>query len=175
MEPKLQHDPKVEQANNPNRQFDQANAGGPKITVVTGMLLGALVGGLLALLSTSNRENTKQSFSSAKSSVGGLVDTVKQDPAGKASQVIDQVKSASGIIQEVATDVQNVYEKVAGEVDTVKEDVNKVVGTAQEAKSDLQSIGEKVVDAKDTALGQETSSDTSSSNNESSNDNKTQA
>ncbi|UTT43951.1 hypothetical protein [Exiguobacterium aurantiacum] len=175
MEPKLQHDPKVEQANHPNRQFDQSNAGGPKITVVTGMLLGALVGGLLALLSTSNRENTKQSLSTAKSSVGGLVDTVKQDPAGKASQVIDQVKSASGIIQEVATDVQNVYEKVAGEVDTVKEDVNKVVGTAQEAKSDLQNIGEKVVEAKDTALGQENSSDTSSSKNESSNDNKTQA
>ncbi|ERG68289.1 hypothetical protein [Exiguobacterium chiriqhucha] len=155
MEPKLQHDPQVEQANHPNRQFEQTNTGGPKITVVTGMLLGALVGGLLALLSTSNRENTKQSFSSAKSSVGGLVDTVKQDPAGTASQVIGQVKAATEVIQDVATDVQNVYEKVAGEVDTVKQDVNKVVGTAQEAKSDLQSIGEKVVEAKDTALGKE--------------------
>lgn len=155
MEPKLQHDPQVEQANHPNRQFEQTNTGGPKITVVTGMLLGALVGGLLALLSTSNRENTKQSFSSAKSSVGSLVDTVKQDPAGTASQVIGQVKAATEVIQDVATDVQNVYEKVAGEVDTVKQDVNKVVGTAQEAKSDLQSIGEKVVEAKDTALGKE--------------------
>lgn len=155
MEPKLQHDPQVEQANHPNRQFEQTNTGGPKITVVTGMLLGALVGGLLALLSTSNRENTKQSFSSAKSSVGGLVNTVKQDPAGTASQVIGQVKAATEVIQDVATDVQNVYEKVAGEVDTVKQDVNKVVGTAQEAKSDLQSIGEKVVEAKDTALGKE--------------------
>lgn len=155
MEPKLQHDPQVEQANHPNRQFEQTNTGGPKITVVTGMLLGALVGGLLALLSTSNRENTKQSFSSAKSSVGGLVDTVKQDPAGTASQVIGQVKAATEVIQDVATDVQNVYEKVAGEVDTIKQDVNKVVGTAQEAKSDLQSIGEKVVEAKDTALGKE--------------------
>lgn len=175
MEPKLQHDPHAEQANNPNRQFEQPNSGGPKINVVTGMLLGALVGGLLALLSTSNRETTKQSLSSAKSSVSGLVDTVKEDPVGKASQVIDQVKSASGLIQEVATDVQHVYEKVAGEVDTVKQDVNKVVGTAQEAKSDLQSIGEKVVEAKDTALGQETSSDTSSNQSESSNDNKPQA
>ncbi|MDL5376756.1 hypothetical protein ACNOIU_05045 [Exiguobacterium mexicanum] len=155
MEPKLQHDPQVEQANHPNRQFEQTSTGGPKITVVTGMLLGALVGGLLALLSTSNRENTKQSFSSAKSSVGGLVDTVKQDPAGTASQVIGQVKAATEVIQDVAIDVQNVYEKVAGEVDTVKQDVNKVVGTAQEAKSDLQSIGEKVVEAKDTALGKE--------------------
>ncbi|MEW8968359.1 MULTISPECIES: hypothetical protein [Exiguobacterium] len=154
MQPPLQHDSHATQANNPNRQFDHESSNGPKINVVTGMLLGALVGGLLALLSSSNRENTKQSFSSAKASVGGLVETVKEDPAGKASQVIDQVKAASGIIQEVATDVQNVYEKVAGEADTVKQDVNKVVETAQEAKSDLQSIGEKVVEAKDTALGQ---------------------
>lgn len=175
MEPKLQHDPQVDQANHPNRQFDSGESSGPRITLVRGILLGAVVGGALALLSSSNRQNTKQSLTTAKSSVGGLVSEVAKDPSGKASQVIDQVKSASGIIQEVATDVQNVYEKVAGEVDTVKEDVNKVVGTAQEAKSDLQSIGEKVVDAKDTALGQETSSDTSSSNNESSNDNKTQA
>lgn len=157
MEPTLQNDPHAASANNPNRQFDQTNSGGPKINVVTGMLLGALVGGLIALLSSSNRETTKQSLTNAKSSVGGLVDTIKEDPAGKASQVIEQVKSASGMIQEVSTDVQNVYEKVVGEVDTVKEDVNKVVETAQEAKSDLQDIGEKVVEAKDTALGNETS------------------
>lgn len=155
MQPPLQNDPHAANTNNPNRQFDQIDSGGPKITVVTGMLLGALVGGLLALLSSSNRETTKQSLTNAKSSVGGLVDTIKEDPAGKASQVIGQVKAASGVIQEVATDVQNVYEKVAGEVDTVKQDVNKVVETAQEAKSDLQSIGEKVVEAKDTALGQD--------------------
>ncbi|TCI61605.1 MULTISPECIES: YtxH domain-containing protein [Exiguobacterium] len=155
MEPTLQNDPHAANANNPNRQFDQTNSGGPRINVVTGMLLGALVGGLIALLSSSNRETTKQSLTNAKSSVGGLVDTIKEDPAGKASQVIEQVKSASGMIQEVSTDVQNVYEKVVGEVDTVKEDVNKVVETAQETKSDLQDIGEKVVEAKDTALGNE--------------------
>ncbi|STO07671.1 hypothetical protein [Exiguobacterium aurantiacum] len=160
MQPPLQNDT---QPNNPNRQFDQHESGGPKINVVTGMLLGALVGGLIAMLSSSNRENTKQSLTNAKASVGGLVDTVKEDPAGKASQVIDQVKSASGIIQEVATDVQNVYEKVAGEAETVKQDVNKVVETAQEAKADLQDIGEKVVEAKDTALGQDgTSTDQTS-------------
>ncbi|WP_215112963.1 hypothetical protein [Exiguobacterium sp. s63] len=166
MEPKLEHDPKVEQTANPNRQFDQLDGGSPKINVVTGMLLGALVGGLLALLSSSNREQTKQSLSNAKSSVGGIVNEVKQDPAGKASQVIEQVKSASSKIQEVSTDVQNVYEKVVGEVDTVKQDVNQIVETAQEAKSDLQDIGEKVVEAKDTALGQETPSNDSSANHE---------
>lgn len=155
MEPTLQNDPHAANANHPNRQFDQNNSGGPKINVVTGMLLGALVGGLIALLSSSNRETTKQSLTNAKSSVGGLVDTIKEDPAGKASQVIEQVKAASSMIQEVSTDVQNVYEKVVGEVDTVKQDVNKVVETAQEAKSDLQDIGEKVVEAKDTALGNE--------------------
>ncbi|MBR2759215.1 MAG: hypothetical protein IKD52_14335 [Exiguobacterium sp.] len=163
MEPRQEHDPKVEQIVNPNRQFDQLDGGSPKISVVTGMLLGALVGGLLALLSSSNREQTKQSLSNAKSSVGGLVNEVKQDPAGKASQVIEQVKSASTKIQEVSTDVQNVYEKVVGEVDTVKEDVTKIVETAQEAKSDLQDIGEKVVEAKDTALGQDTTTTDSSS------------
>lgn len=163
MEPRQEHDPKVEQTANPNRQFDQLDGGSPKISVVTGMLLGALVGGLLALLSSSNREQTKQSLSNAKSSVGGLVNEVKQDPAGKASQVIEQVKSASTKIQEVSTDVQNVYEKVVGEVDTVKEDVTKIVETAQEAKSDLQDIGEKVVEAKDTALGQDTTTTDSSS------------
>lgn len=155
MQPPLQHDPHATQADSPNRQFDQYESSSPRISVVNGILLGALVGGLLALLSSSNRKNTKQSLTNAKSSVGSLVETVKEDPAGKASQVIDQVKAASGIIQEVATDVQNVYEKVAGEADTVKQDVNKVVETAQEAKSDLQSIGEKVVEAKDTALGHE--------------------
>lgn len=163
MEPRQEHDPKVEQIANPNRQFNQLDGGSPKISVVTGMLLGALVGGLLALLSSSNREQTKQSLSNAKSSVGGLVNEVKQDPAGKASQVIEQVKSASTKIQEVSTDVQNVYEKVVGEVDTVKEDVTKIVETAQEAKSDLQDIGEKVVKAKDTALGQDTTTTDSSS------------
>ncbi|WP_233546659.1 hypothetical protein [Exiguobacterium sp. AM39-5BH] len=139
-----------------------------------GILLGAVVGGALALLSSSNRQNTKQSLSTAKSSVGGLVSEVAKDPSGKASQVIDQVKSASGIIQEVATDVQNVYEKVAGEVDTVKQDLTKVAGTAMEAKSDLQSISEKVVEAKDTALGQTESSD-SSNDDETSGSSKSQS
>ena len=166
MEPKLQNDPQTDQMENPNRQFDQLDGQGPKINVLTGMLLGALVGGLLALLSSANREQTKQSFTNAKSSVGGMVNEMKQDPSGKASQVIEQVKTASGMIQEVSTDVQNVYEKVVGEVDTVKEDVNKIVETAQDAKSDLQDIGGKVVDAKDTALGQKELPDDDASNNE---------
>lgn len=166
MEPKLNNDPQTEQMNNPNRQFDQLDGQGPKINVLTGMLLGALVGGLLALLSSANREQTKQSFTNAKSSVGGMVNEMKQDPSGKASQVIEQVKTASGMIQEVSTDVQNVYEKVVGEVDTVKEDVNKIVETAQDAKSDLQDIGEKVVDAKDTALGQKPAQDDDTPNDE---------
>lgn len=169
MEPTLQHDPQKDQMNNPNRQFDQLDSGGPKINVAAGMLIGALVGGLLALLSSSNRERTKQSLTNAKSTVGDLVQEVKQDPSGKASQVIEQVKTASGKIQEVSSDVQNVYEKVVGEVDTVKDDVNKIVETAQEAKSDIQDIGEKVVEAKDVALGQETTDQQSSSNDESTN------
>lgn len=66
MEPKLQHDPHAAHAEHPNRQFDQEESSGRQINLVTGMLLGALVGGLLTLLSSSSRQNTKQSLRGRK-------------------------------------------------------------------------------------------------------------
>ncbi|KNH33451.1 hypothetical protein SZL87_08985 [Exiguobacterium indicum] len=155
MEPKLQHDPHAAHAEHPNRQFDQEESSGRQINLVTGMLLGALVGGLLTLLSSSSRQNTKQSLRGAKDSVSTLASSIKEDPSGKASQVINQVKSASSIIQEVASDVQNVYDKVNTELETVKSDASTVKETVNETKGDLNAISNKVVEAKDVALGKE--------------------
>ncbi|WP_029333144.1 MULTISPECIES: YtxH domain-containing protein [Exiguobacterium] len=165
MEPNLQNDPHAAQQEHPNRQFDQEASSGRRINLLTGMLLGAVVGGLLTMLSSTNRQNTKQGLSGAKDSVSSLASTIKEDPSGKASQVIEQVKSASGIIQEVAGDVQNVYDKVNNELDTVKSDASSVKDTATEAKGDLSSISEKVVEAKDVALGKEEAPQNNQSDN----------
>lgn len=154
MQPTLNNDPHQANAENPNRQFEM-NEGGSNITVMKGILIGAAVGGLLALLSSNARTNTKQTFKGAKESVSSVAQDIKSDPAGKATQVIEQVKAASGVIQEVATDVQKVYETVNSNLETVKEDASKLANTAAETKSDIQSIGEKVVEAKDVALGKE--------------------
>lgn len=155
MQPNLPNDPHAVHAENPNRQFDQEASSGRQVSLLTGMLLGAVVGGLLTLLSSSSRQNTKQSLRGAKDSVSTLASSIKEDPSGKASQVINQVKSASSIIQEVASDVQNVYDKVNTELDTVKSDASSVKETVNEAKGDLNSISSKVVEAKDVALGKE--------------------
>ncbi|MCT4781231.1 MULTISPECIES: hypothetical protein [Exiguobacterium] len=155
MQPNLPNDPHAVHAEHPNRQFDQETSSGRQVSLLTGMLLGAAIGGLLTLLSSSSRQNTKQSLRGAKDSVSTLASTIKEDPSGKASQVINQVKSASSIIQEVASDVQNVYDKVNTELETVKTDASSVKDTVNEAKGDLNSISNKVVEAKDVALGNE--------------------
>jgi len=164
MQPTLNNDPHQVNAENPNRQFEM-NEGGSNITVMKGMLIGAAVGGLLALLSSNARTNTKQTLKGAKESVSSVAQDIKSDPSGKATQVIEQVKAASGVIQEVATDVQKVYDTVNTNLETVKEDASKIVATAADTKSEIQSVGEKVVEAKDVALGKETPK-----NNENKND-----
>jgi gas vesicle protein len=119
--------------------------------LVKGMVLGAVVGGAIAMLDSTTRHKVVSNTKNVKDSTMDMVGQVKNDPSGVKSDLQDRMKSASSVLKEAIHDAQNLYEKVngdiVGQVNQVKDESSDILSTAKEATSDLKDIGGKVKEA----------------------------
>ncbi|KMM36104.1 YtxH domain-containing protein [Guptibacillus hwajinpoensis] len=126
--------------------------------LVKGILVGAIVGGAVAMLDSTTRNKVRSTAGNVKSSSQGFYTRVKENPSEVKDDWMDRIQSASTVLKEAMNDAQSLYEKVNDEVvdqvNQVKEDSTEVLSTAKEAGEDLKDIGSKVKDA-----GQEVSGD----------------
>ncbi|MGD7021249.1 YtxH domain-containing protein [Rossellomorea vietnamensis] len=119
--------------------------------LVKGMVLGAVVGGALAMLDSTTRQKVTSNTKNMKDSTMDMVGQVRNDPSGVKSDLQDRLSSAQSVLKEAINDAQNLYEKVngdiIGQVNQVKEESTEILSTAKEATSDLKDIGGKVKEA----------------------------
>jgi methyl-accepting chemotaxis protein len=144
--------------------------------LVKGILLGAVVGGAVAMMDKNTRKKITNGTNSMKDSTMDMVSKVKDNPSGVMNDWQDRIKSASSVLKEAINDAQKLYEKVNGDVidqvNQVKEDSTEIIATTKEAAEDLKDIGSKVKEAGEevTSESSQTSS-VSTSTSSSGNDN----
>lgn len=129
--------------------------------LVKGMVLGAVVGGALAMLDSTTRQKVTSNTKSMKDSTMDMVGQVRNDPSGVKSDLQDRLSSAQSVLKEAINDAQNLYEKVngdiVGQVNQVKEESSEILSTAKEATSDLKDIGGKVKEAGEEVMDENSS------------------
>ena len=132
--------------------------------LIKGMVVGAVVGGALAMLDKTTRKKVGSTTSNMKDSTMGVVNQVKENPSGVMNDWQDRIKSASSVLKEAINDAQTLYEKVnedvVEQVNQVKEDSSEIIATTKEAASELKGIGEKVKEAREEVTGDSTTSST---------------
>ncbi|WP_273835562.1 YtxH domain-containing protein [Guptibacillus sedimenti] len=119
--------------------------------LVKGILVGAIVGGAVAMLDSTTRNKVRSSAGTFKDSSKGFYTRVKENPGEVKDDWMDRIQSASSVLKEAMNDAQALYEKVnddvVDQVNQVKEDSTEVLSSAREASEDLKDIGSKVKDA----------------------------
>jgi gas vesicle protein len=134
--------------------------------LLKGMVVGAVVGGALAMLDKTTRKRVSSRTSNVKDSTMGMVAKVRENPSGVMNDWQDRLKTASTVLKDAITDAQSLYEKVnddvIDQVNQVKEDSSEIIATTKEAGKELKDIGGKVREA-----GEEVTGDTTSSVNSS--------
>ncbi len=119
--------------------------------LVKGILVGAIVGGAVAMLDSTTRNKVRSTAGNVKNSSKGFYTRVKDNPGEVKDDWMDRIQSASSVLKEAMNDAQSLYEKVNDEVvdqvNQVKDDSTEVISTAREAGEDLKDIGSKVKEA----------------------------
>ncbi|MBN8433108.1 YtxH domain-containing protein [Priestia flexa] len=119
--------------------------------LLTGIAVGAAVGGVVALVDKRTRTKVINSAQCAKNSTTGFVTRLRENPSEVKDDWQHRIKVASGVIKEVTSDLKSLYEKVNNElngpVQSIKEESSQLVESAQDVQEDLQDIGDKVKQA----------------------------
>ncbi|EDL65979.1 YtxH domain-containing protein [Bacillus sp. SG-1] len=145
--------------------------------LVKGMVLGAVVGGALAMLDSNTRQKVASNTRTMKDSTMDMVGQVKNDPSGVKNDLQDRLKSASSVLKEAINDAQNLYEKVNGDiveqVNQVKDESNEILSSAKDATSDLKEIGGKVKEAGEEVMDENSTQSSSNTTSGSTTNNST--
>lgn len=130
--------------------------------LVKGMVLGAVVGGAIAMLDKTTRKNVTSRTSDMKDSTIGMVAKIRENPTGVVNDWQDRLKTASTVLKDAINDAQSLYEKVnddvIDQVNQIKDDSTEMIATTKEAAEDLKDIGSKVKEAGEEVTGDSTSS-----------------
>ncbi|WP_456271425.1 YtxH domain-containing protein [Bacillus sp. AK031] len=152
--------------NNVSTQEEEKNG-----KLVKGMVVGAVVGGALAMLDSTTRQKVSSTTKDMKDSTMDMVGQVKNDPSGVKNDLQERMKSASSVLKEAINDAQNLYEKVngdiVGQVNQVKDESTEILSSAKDATSDLKEIGSKVKEAGEEVMDENHGQYRSSTNSES--------
>lgn len=115
------------------------------------MVIGAVIGGVLALLDSNTRNKVTATTKNMKDSTMDMYSQVKNNPSDVKNDLQERLKSASSVLKEAIRDAQNLYEKVNENiivpVSIVKEESSEILSSAKEATTDLKEIGGKVKEA----------------------------
>ncbi|TWI54088.1 YtxH domain-containing protein [Halalkalibacter nanhaiisediminis] len=120
-------------------------------TLWKAVLVGAVVGGMVAMFDASNRKKLSTTTRDMKNSTTKMITKVKENPTEVKNEWQERIKTTSATLKEIINDVQEIYEKVNSNViepvNQMKNDTSEIISSAKEATDDLKEIGSKVKDA----------------------------
>ena len=115
------------------------------------MMLGAVIGGALAMLDSNTRNKVTATTKNMKDSTMDMYSQVKNNPTDVKNELQERMKSASSVLKEAISDAQNLYEKINENIivpaSIVKEESSEILSSAKEATTDLKDLGGKVKEA----------------------------
>ncbi|WP_223700071.1 YtxH domain-containing protein [Sutcliffiella deserti] len=119
--------------------------------LLKGVVMGAVVGGAIAMLDSNTRNKVTSTTKNMKDSTMDMYSQVRNNPSGVKSDLQERLNSASSVLKEAINDAQSLYEKVntniLGQANQVKEDSTDILSTAKEVTSEIKDIGGKVKEA----------------------------
>jgi gas vesicle protein len=119
--------------------------------ILKGMMIGAVIGGALAMLDSNTRNKVTATTKNMKDSTMDMYSQVKNNPSDVKNDLQERLKSASSVLKEAIKDAQSLYEKVNENilvpVSMVKEESSEILSNAKEVTTDLKEIGGKVKEA----------------------------
>lgn len=124
--------------------------------LMKGVLIGATIGGVLAMLDSNTRTKVKDTAVNVKDTSMNVISEVKNNPTDVKEQMMSSFKEASSILKEAISDAQNLYQRLNEDVFSKMGDVkslsNEALNTASKATEGLKDIGSKVKEAGTTAM-----------------------
>ncbi|WP_100404323.1 hypothetical protein [Bacillus solitudinis] len=153
-----------------NKSTTTENAKNGKL--LKGVVMGAVVGGAIAMLDSNTRNKVTSTTKNMKDSTLDMYSQVRNNPSGVKNDLQERMNSASSVLKEAINDAQNLYEKVntniLGQVNQVKEDSSDILSTAKEVTTDLKDIGGKVKEAGEEVMDDSDEQSSSSDNKDAS-------
>jgi gas vesicle protein len=124
--------------------------------LMKGVLIGAAIGGVVAMLDSNTRTKVKDTAMNVKDTSMNVVSEVKNNPADVKDQLMNSFKEASSILKEAISDAQNLYQRLNEDVFSKMGDAKSLsadaVMTVLNAKNDLKEVGSKVKEAGSAAM-----------------------
>lgn len=124
--------------------------------LMKGVLIGAAIGGAMAMLDSNTRTKVKDKAVNAKDTSMNVISKVKNNPSDVKEQMMSSFREASSILKEAISDAQNLYQRlnedVFSKVNEAKSHSSDVVQTVMDVKDDLKEVGSKVKEAGTTAM-----------------------
>lgn len=119
--------------------------------LIKGMMIGAVIGGALAMLDSNTRNQITTTTKNMKDSTVDMYSKVRNNPSEVKDDLQERLKSASSVLKEAISDAQDLYEKVNENilfpVSMLKEESSEILSNAKEVTTDLKEIGGKVKEA----------------------------
>lgn len=133
-----------------------ADASGSSNKLMKGVLIGATIGGVLAMLDSNTRSKVKDTAVTVKDSSMNVISEVKNNPTDVKDQMMNSFKEASNILKEAISDAQTLYQRLNEDVFAKMGDVKSMssdaLNTVVDAKGDLMEVGAKVKEAGASAM-----------------------
>ena len=115
------------------------------------MMIGAVIGGALAMLDSNTRNKVTATTKNMKDSTMDMYSQVKNNPSDVKNDLQERMKSASSVLKEAISDAQSLYEKINENIivpaSMVKEESSEILSSAKEVTTGLKDIGGKVKEA----------------------------
>lgn len=132
-----------------NTEIDRTEQSGK---LMKAMMIGALVGGAMAILvDTNTRRKVSSATKEMKETTVEAVKKVKENPAEIKQELQERVRTTSEAISEIMKDAQALYDKVNDTVikpaNHIGEESTELLSSVKEASAELKEIGEKVKEA----------------------------
>ncbi|WP_257350859.1 YtxH domain-containing protein [Pseudalkalibacillus decolorationis] len=114
-----------------------------KTFLLKGILIGAAVGGLAALIDKNTRQNVQQRSVKLKDQTSNVFQYVKDDPKVIMNTLKNTMNTTSKALNELATEVRDVMKKV----DEVRENSMETYSSVKDVGHELKDVSGKVKEA----------------------------
>lgn len=119
--------------------------------LMTGMVIGGLIGTAFSLLDPTTRKNVLEKFQIIKTNSGKMFYEIKENPKETKEQISEKLQYAQAILKDAFRDGQALYEQiqrtVSARTSDVKEMTQETMETLQHSKGEIQAITGKIKEA----------------------------
>ncbi|PKG23043.1 YtxH domain-containing protein [Niallia nealsonii] len=124
--------------------------------LMTGMVIGGLIGTAFSLLDSTTRKNVLEKFQHIKTNSEKIFYEIRENPKEAKEQISEKLHYAQAVVKDAFRDGQALYEQiqrtVVARTSDVKEITQETLDTLQHSKGEIQAITGKLKEAGTTVM-----------------------